>query len=170
MKQQTIELYDYHDWANQKVFEHLKELPRSIYQKKIQSVFSSISEVLVHIYLTDITWLGVMSNKSYHEIAENKNQVLKKVNGKSLEEMEIVYGELSLEMKEFFKHYDYDQRIYPEHPTYGRLETNIFELVQHVVNHGTYHRGNITAMLRQLGFQGIGTDYVFYLYVKKTGK
>ncbi|MEH7531611.1 DinB family protein, partial [Priestia megaterium] len=31
-------------------------------------------------------------------------------------------------------------------------------------NHGTYHRGNITAMLRQLGHPGVMTDYVLYLY------
>jgi uncharacterized damage-inducible protein DinB len=36
--------------------------------------------------------------------------------------------------------------------------------MQHVVNHGTYHRGNITAMLRQLGSKGISTDFIFYLY------
>ncbi|KKI90077.1 hypothetical protein WQ54_23465 [Bacillus sp. SA1-12] len=170
MKQQTIQLYDYHVWANQKIFEHLKELPSSIFDQEIQSVFPSISKVMVHVYLTDITWLGVMSNKSYHEIAEQTNQLRETVNGKSLEEMETLYSDLSTEMKAFFEQYDYGQGIFPEHPTYGRLDTNLFELVQHVVNHGTYHRGNITAMLRQLGYQGIGTDYVFYLYLKKTGK
>ncbi|WP_313897918.1 DinB family protein [Brevibacillus sp. FSL L8-0520] len=36
--------------------------------------------------------------------------------------------------------------------------------MQHVVNHGTYHRGNIAAMLRQQGYAGVPTDYVFYLY------
>ncbi len=51
-----------------------------------------------------------------------------------------------------------------EHPNFGRLETQLSELVQHVVNHGTYHRGNFTTMLRQLGHQGASTDYIFYLY------
>jgi uncharacterized damage-inducible protein DinB len=50
-----------------------------------------------------------------------------------------------------------------EHPQYGRLDTSISEIVQHVVNHGTYHRGNLTAMLRQQGHPGIATDYLFYL-------
>lgn len=33
-----------------------------------------------------------------------------------------------------------------------------------IVNHGTYHRGNLTVMLRQLGRSGVSTDYIFYLY------
>ncbi len=31
------------------------------------------------------------------------------------------------------------------------METSVFEQVPHVVNHGTYHHGNITVMLRQGG-------------------
>jgi hypothetical protein len=50
-----------------------------------------------------------------------------------------------------------------EAPFAGRLETPLSELVQHVVNHGTYHRGNITTMLRQLDHASVLTDYAFYL-------
>ncbi|GIN72891.1 hypothetical protein J14TS2_33660 [Bacillus sp. J14TS2] len=37
-----------------------------------------------------------------------------------------------------------DKEICLEHPQFGRLETYLVELVQHVVNQGTYHRGNLT--------------------------
>ncbi|MGQ0439466.1 DinB family protein, partial [Bacillus sp. B-TM1] len=56
-------------------------------------------------------------------------------------------------------------------PFVGKLETSILELVQHVVNHGTYHRGNITAMIRQLGHSSTMMDFVLYLHmVKKQGE
>ncbi len=58
-----------------------------------------------------------------------------------------------------------------ENPYAGALETSILELVQHVVNHGTYHRGNITAMIRQLGHSSTMMDFVLYLHmVKKQGE
>ncbi|TKI85842.1 damage-inducible protein DinB, partial [Bacillus cereus] len=58
-----------------------------------------------------------------------------------------------------------------ENPYVGKLETSILELVQHVVNHGTYHRGNITAMIRQLGHSSTMMDFVLYLHmVKKQGE
>jgi uncharacterized damage-inducible protein DinB len=39
-----------------------------------------------------------------------------------------------------------------------RLDT----LVRHVVNHSSYHRGQVTTMLRQLGFAAPATDLVLY--------
>jgi uncharacterized damage-inducible protein DinB len=165
MKHPLLPLYDYHVWANQKVFGHLKELPRDIFHKEIQSVFSSISEVIVHIYITDTTWLGVMAGDSFDEIVRVGNQLRDKTKGNSIEEMETMFVNLSGQYKEFFdRQENLDQAVFPEHPKFGRLETNLFELVQHVVNHGTYHRGNITAMLRQLRHPGIMTDYVLYLF------
>lgn len=46
------------------------------------------------------------------------------------------------------------------------MNTSAAELVPHVVNHGTYHRGNITAMLRQMGYASTSTDYGLYLFLK----
>ena len=36
-------------------------------------------------------------------------------------------------------------------------------MVLQVVNHATYHRGNITAMLRQMGHASVMTEYALYL-------
>nr|WGD63985.1 DinB family protein [Bacillus subtilis]WGD77187.1 DinB family protein [Bacillus subtilis] len=33
-----------------------------------------------------------------------------------------------------------------QNPSSGIMKTTVSELLPHVVNHGTYHRGNITAM------------------------
>ncbi|MEO7145364.1 MAG: DinB family protein, partial [Bryobacteraceae bacterium] len=51
--------------------------------------------------------------------------------------------------------------------TFTRLngETHTVEfhkIVHHVVNHGTYHRGQVAAMLRQSGHAPPSTDLLFY--------
>ncbi|WP_425464427.1 DinB family protein [Paenibacillus oralis] len=46
----------------------------------------------------------------------------------------------------------------------GEFTARYADFIQHLVNHGTYHRGNVTAMLRQLGHPGTPTDFGFYLY------
>jgi uncharacterized damage-inducible protein DinB len=50
--------------------------------------------------------------------------------------------------------------------TKGALfQQTIFEIIQHLVNHGTYHRGNIAAMIRQSGYHGTSTDYITFLRI-----
>ncbi|MEK3889441.1 DinB family protein [Bacillus sp. FSL K6-3431] len=164
-KHHALQLYDYHVWANNKFFVRLNELPKDIYDREIQSVFSSIAETLVHIYKADTIYLGVMREDSMDEIQASIIQAQEKTKDKGLEEIEALFYDLSKKYQDFFNNEsDLDKEIFPEHPQYGRLETYLSELVQHVVNHGTYHRGNLTAMLRQLGYSSVPTDYVFYLY------
>ncbi|CEG27288.1 DinB family protein [Bacillus sp. B-jedd] len=164
-KHPAAQLYDYHVWANKKFFGRLKELPEEIYETKIQSVFSSIAETLVHIFVTDTLWLGVMKGKSMKEIHAAIGEVQEKTKDRRLEIIETLYHELSVEYQEFLQsERDLDKEIFPEHPKFGRLETNLAQLIQHVVNHGTYHRGNLAAMIRQQGYSSVATDYVFYLY------
>jgi uncharacterized damage-inducible protein DinB len=38
----------------------------------------------------------------------------------------------------------------------------LWQLVQHVANHSTYHRGQVTTMLRQLGGRIVATDMVVF--------
>ncbi|MCS0674642.1 DinB family protein [Cytobacillus firmus] len=164
-KHHALEMYDYHVWANKKFFNRLKELPKEIYDREIQSVFSSISKVLVHIYMTDTVWLGVMQENSMEEIQASIAIAQDKTKDKSLKEMEKLFQSLSEEYQNLLNNVtDLDKEISPVHPKFGRLDTHFSELVQHVVNHGTYHRGNLTAMIRQQGYSSVSNDYVFYLY------
>jgi uncharacterized damage-inducible protein DinB len=38
----------------------------------------------------------------------------------------------------------------------------LWQLLYHVVNHSTYHRGQVTTMLRQLGAAPAATDFLLY--------
>ena len=38
----------------------------------------------------------------------------------------------------------------------------LWQMLQHLVNHCTYHRGQIATMLRQLGAKTLGTDLILY--------
>ena len=35
-------------------------------------------------------------------------------------------------------------------------------MLQHTVNHSTYHRGQIVTMLRQAGANAVSTDFLLY--------
>ena len=46
----------------------------------------------------------------------------------------------------------------------GNAGLPAWQIVMHVVNHATLHRGQIFGMLRQLGVKPPTTDIVFYYY------
>jgi uncharacterized damage-inducible protein DinB len=41
--------------------------------------------------------------------------------------------------------------------------------MQHVVNHSSYHRGQVTTLLRQLGAKPVATDLITY-YRQQAGQ
>lgn len=164
----SLQHYDYHVWANRRVFKHLKELPRDLYTKEIQSVFPSISDAAAHVYLVDNVWLFVLSGHSFEETVQMRDLWIEETKGASLEEMENLYDKLTERFREFFRQAGNMETIASySHPRIGTFKASSAELIQHIVNHGTYHRGNITAMLRQLGHPGAPTDFVFYLFETK---
>jgi uncharacterized damage-inducible protein DinB len=164
MNKQALQQYDYHIWANAKVCNHLKGLPQGVVEQEIQSVFPSIYQALVHIYKIDIVWLSTMSGDSFEVVRDKVTRLTEETQGKSVEELETLYAALAERFKAFFNEQDMDVVASYPHPQYGILRASYADIVQHIVNHGTYHRGNITAMLRQLGYKGVPTDYAFYLY------
>lgn len=156
-------MYDYHVWANRQVFQKLKQLPEGVYGDTIKSVFPSIKEVLVHLYATDITWLEIMKGSTVHDTLKKVEQLRKEVDGISLNELESSYDELAKDYDNFLaSQSDLERNIVTEHPKTGACEFVLADLIHHVVNHGTYHRGNVSAMLHQQGENGAPTDYVFY--------
>ena len=38
----------------------------------------------------------------------------------------------------------------------------LWQQLAHVINHSTYHRGQVTTMLRQLGAAAVSTDFLLY--------
>jgi len=55
-------------------------------------------------------------------------------------------------------------------PWSGPRQTTFEEILLHVSNHGTYHLGNITTMLRQQNEISLMMDYSIFWYEDKTVK
>jgi uncharacterized damage-inducible protein DinB len=41
-------------------------------------------------------------------------------------------------------------------------QNKIEDILIHVGNHGTYHRGQIAMLLREKGYNPVSTDYILY--------
>ena len=162
----TTPLYNYHVWANRQLFQHLRTLPESLFHKEVQSVFPTLATVVVHVYFTEVIWLRVMSGEPFDQIEEyvRREEMTPIFAKKTCDEMEALYNQLITNYFHFFEqHPDLSEEVTINHPKFGPIQLPLEELIQHLINHASYHRGNITAMLRQLGYKGISTDYFVYL-------
>jgi uncharacterized damage-inducible protein DinB len=156
MKKLTLQFFDYHSWATKQLIEHLSKLPKEIMNKEVNSVFPSISHTFAHMYAVDELWFLRISGKGVDSI-ESKPF-------KTIQEMNDAFTCLHNEMLEFLNlKDDLEQTVIYTNTKGQRFRNSIREIIYHIVNHGTYHRGNISAMIRQLGYQGVSTDYIYYL-------
>jgi len=168
--QDALKFYHYHIWANQRVFDHLQKLPEGVDQQKVESVFPTISDVLAHMHNVDTMWFSVIRGDSFEKTLDLVKQLRRDNQAKSLSELKDCFEGIQARCLSFFEvQEDLNRIVTVEHPAFGKLTTSLSELIHHVANHGTYHRGNITAMLRQLGHEGVPTDYVIYLFENGNG-
>lgn len=161
----SVNMYDFHVWANQTMMNRLKELPRDIYTQEVQSIFPSVSKALAHIYIVDLCWFHILSGKSMSEAMQLAWQRQDEAEAKSLEELEALFAGLSEQFRVFFsRQEDMEKAVVLDNPYAGVRNTRLSEMVMQVVNHGTYHRGNISAMLRQMGHASVMTEYALFWY------
>lgn len=164
MSQSAQRLYDYQAWANDRLFARLEQLPEEVFRAEVTSVFPSAAQTLEHVYLFEKLYLHVLSEVPNEEIFPKMPGWSEEAKGTTVGEMRRLFAALAEEYRELIRRTpDPDKAMTIAHPRYGSMDTRFSDILQHVVNHGTYHRGNVAAILRQQGHEGVPTDYIFYL-------
>jgi uncharacterized damage-inducible protein DinB len=153
----------YNIWANTELVNWLIEQPDSLLEQETPSSFPTIRQTLLHIWDVESSWLedlqGLPNAASLQEVFTGSTaELFAGLLGKSIE-FEVYVQALSpaeLEAPCTYPRYD------------GALETRMrFEIIQHCMNHSTYHRGQLVTMVRQLGLTDPPqTDYIKYLRVR----
>lgn len=156
MRKLTLQLFDYHLWANSRLLQHLKSIPKEVFTKEMDSVFPTIAETFGHMIAVDEMWYLRMKGENAQQM------VLKNID--TIEETEKRYHALHTNIQHFLKNIEnISQTVVYRNSKGESFSNSTLEIVQHIVNHGTYHRGNIASMIRQMGHKGISTDYIVYL-------
>lgn len=163
MKNNSRIIFDYNAWANSTVLNHIKTLPEGVFRQHVKSVFSSIFETFTHIYIIDHGWYSVLSKEyasdDYEAIGRSVKKLIDKCKEDTPDDMLNKMEALNRKFRLFIQGNDMEHV-----ETFSGVSMSYGDVFIHIVNHGTYHRGNVTAMLRQLGFKGTATDYGFYLH------
>lgn len=149
----------YNEWANFKLITWLKTLDEQILVKKVSSSFESIELTIEHIVLAQKFWLGFVSSKNpdtFHWVAEPQTSA------SILDEL----LQLSTDIKNKLNQYTEEQLTEKIELNQSWLKNKLprYEYILHVINHSTFHRGQIITIARNLGItQNIpNTDYNYY--------
>ncbi|WP_340032127.1 DinB family protein [Paenibacillus sp. FSL K6-1122] len=158
------QMYNYHAWANQTILGRIKELPSSVLSQEVNSSYPTIAHALSHIYTVDKMWYLVLTGTGMPEALQACIPLNSEIHG-SVDEYFQCFTDLSAQYSEWLRgQADLEQTILLNNPFAGVRETSLSDIVIHVVNHGTYHRGNVSTMLRQLGYASIMNDYSLFWY------
>ncbi len=151
------ELVAYSAWATQRALAACARLGAAQFTATSGGSFTCMRDLLVHVFGADRTWLGRLTGhvppwpdaRSYAEpaaLVHDWQHVLAAWR-------DFAAGLLDAEC----------ERVVAYRNLQGRPFTNsLRQIVQHVVNHATYHRGQITNRLRELDVAPPGTDYVLW--------
>jgi uncharacterized damage-inducible protein DinB len=170
MSNHPIEMFNYHTWATATILGRLKELPSSVPHQEVNSSFPTIAHALSHMYAIDAVWYKVLTGTNMRE-AMGSYAALNDELLDSVEAYTDRFAKLGDQFKAWMKSQsDLEQSIMLDNPFATVRETKLSEILLQAANHGTYHRGNITTMIRQLGFASTMNDYSLYWYVKEASK
>jgi uncharacterized damage-inducible protein DinB len=153
-RQDISTLFAYDHWANRRLLDAAARVSPESLSKEMQGSFGSLHGTLLHILWGESHWLRFWQDgtrtpaftpEEYPTVSALKTSWAKL----EREQLAFVAGltDEQLQAKRAVKDYEY---------TLG-------ELMQHLLNHSTYHRGQVTLLLRQLGEKPPATDFRLFL-------
>jgi uncharacterized damage-inducible protein DinB len=151
-------LYDYNAWANHRSLEAAASLTNEQFVKPMGSSFGSVRDTLAHICGAEWIWLERFQGRSPSLLPDTREF-------EDVASLRAQWTEQEARLLAFVGHVTQDDlNRMMEYKTlkFGVYANPMWQSMQHVVNHGTYHRGQVTTLLRQLGAQPILTDLMHY--------
>ena len=152
-------LLDYTIWANHRAMRPTATLSVADFKRDLGSSHGGVRGTLTHMMAAEWIWLerwkGVSPTAPLFDEGEFKDVVALRERWKVIEDHRASWLR-DLKPGDVGKVVRY--RTLARQP----FEAPLWQLVQHLVNHSSYHRGQVVAMLRQLGAKPMATDMVVW--------
>lgn len=152
-------LYDYNRWANRRILGAAASLPPEEFLENRGSSFGSLRDTLVHILGAEQVWLRRWEG-------ESPTSYLAPAEFATVDALSPQWDELERGQSEFFDRLTdgaLDRVVAYTNLAGERWRYPLRQMLHHVANHSTYHRGQAVTLLRQLGSTPPATDLLLYL-------
>jgi uncharacterized damage-inducible protein DinB len=150
----------YKAWANNLIYGMVSALPAEESTKQRATRFGNMVHTLNHVYVIDLVFQAHLQGRAHGFISRNTPtppplaELREAV--AQLDEWYVQYAD-SLQVD------DLERRVHFEFIGGGSGAMTCLEIILHVVNHGTYHRGFVADMMYQAGVTPDATDLPVFL-------
>jgi uncharacterized damage-inducible protein DinB len=140
-------MLDYHYWARDRLLDALEALSSEQFTRDLGSSFKSVRDTVAHTYAAEWAWYERWQGRSptallpYDQFAD-------------VASLRAAWAAHEVKMRAYVGGLDdasVDRVIDYKLLSGAEGSTPLCQMLQHVVNHASYHRGQVTTMLRQLG-------------------
>ena len=156
LQKELGDLVRYSAWASKRLLTFAAALPEEMLAEAIPNSHGGILKTFQHIYYADRVWLARLEDMTplpWEDPAPGLSLAdLNQVWWPLLDRLAVCAETIDGETDLLIRWQRGGEGVLPKH-----------KIVLHVVNHATYHRGQIAAMLRQSGHVPPSTDFSYYL-------
>jgi len=152
------ELYSFNRWANHKAMDAVARLSQEMFLREMGNSFASVRDTLVHTLSAEVVWVERFQGRS-------PDTYLQGSDFPTVDAIRQRWEQLEQAQIKFLKTLTTEKLTEPRPYRNVKGEAYSYPLWQemvHLVNHSSYHRGQITTLLRQLGAEPVSTDLLLY--------
>jgi uncharacterized damage-inducible protein DinB len=155
---EVVELFDYNDWANARLLGVCASLSQKHWSQDLGGSYPTLLSVVAHVVGGEWIWLKRWTGESPRStpgwFTDPAPSSLNDALGQVQQERRRLLGTLTEE--------DLEREV-----PYTLLDGStgalpLSSLLRHLVNHSTYHRGQIASMLRRLNVVPPATDLLIF--------
>jgi uncharacterized damage-inducible protein DinB len=157
--QQVKLLHAYNAWANNRILEALAGVPEQEYVQNMKSSHGSIHGTMVHIVAAEKLWQSRWSGTPGERLLSTDDVP-------TLASLSSLWEEVGRGTARFIgtmTDRKLAETLRVESIAAGPITLTYWQSLQHLVDHSSYHRGQIVGMLRQLGFTPPTTSMLLFL-------
>jgi len=164
MKELLTQYATYNIWANNEIINVVLSLTKEQQHQEITSSFCSIYDTCYHLYDAEsIWWQRLQQVDKMIRQSDNKEAFMQDLTSGWQQQSKLWSDWINNASEEKIQQTFYYQNMKKE-----QFEQPLYEVLLHLFNHGTYHRGQLVTMLRQLDIEKIpATDFVHWARSKK---
>jgi uncharacterized damage-inducible protein DinB len=155
---------EYNLWANRLIAEQLQALDEELFNRELKSSFPGIGKTVLHLWDSQIVWLRRLQGENPQQwpSVTFKGSRFDMLAG-LISTSEIIKSLIDAKGPDFL-----NQKVFYKTMKGVDMENLVEEILYHVVNHGTYHRGQIITMLRELGITSlVNTDLIRFIRIQE---